>query len=140
MRSRQTDAPNHARRRGKLRFLFLTLLIVGGATALLLPFLLIRTMMSGTSLQTDNQFELASPNSRGDIALEVTSLPSSTLLTGTLLQKTTNDSYKRTNQKVTVQWNASQLVMGKRSDIKEGAVLQVGGRVGNDGVLIASQV
>lgn len=142
MASRQTNVSQRARRRrSRLRFLLLGLFIAAGIAALFLPFLLLRNMMSsGTPLQTARQFALASPNAQTNIALEVTSLPTSTLLTGTLLQKNADDSYSRTDQKVTVQWNAAQFVMGNSSDVKQGAILQVDGRVGDNGVLRASQV
>ena len=142
MASRQTNVSQRARRRrSRLRFLLLGLFVAGGIAALFLPFLLLRNMMSsGMPLQTARQFALASPNAQTNIALEVTSLPTSTLLTGTLLQKNADDSYSRTDQKVTVQWNSAQLVMGNSSDVKQGAILQVDGRVGDNGVLRASQV
>ncbi len=145
----KTDTPGMARqrekklqRRSKFGPLLLGLLIVGGIVAILIPLYLARNMMmgSGTPLQTARQFALASPGSQVTIALEVTSMPSSTVLKGTLLQKHADGSYSRTSQTVNVQRNPSQVVMGGSSDVKQGAILQVSGRLGNNDVLIASQV
>jgi hypothetical protein len=97
-------------------------------------------MGAGTSVQTARQFTLASPNARVAIALEVTSLPSSTLLTGALLQKNADGSYTRTAQQATIRWSTTQLVMGSSSDIRVGAILQVSGQMGSDSVLQASQL
>lgn len=145
----KTDAPGMARqrekklqRRSKFGPLLLGLLIVGGIVAILIPLYLARNMMmgSGTPLQTARQFALASSGSQVTIALELTSMPSSTVLKGTLLQKNADGSYSRTNQTVNVQWNPSQVIMGGSSDVKQGAILQVSGRLGYNDVLIASQV
>ena len=91
----KTDASGMARQRekklqwrSKFGPLLLGLLIAGGIVAILILLYLARNMMgSGTPLQTARQFALASSGSQVTIALEVTSMPSSTVLKGTLLQK-----------------------------------------------------
>jgi hypothetical protein len=138
-----TNVTGRTRRPGPwLRVLLLALLLVGGTAALLFPFLLVynNTMNAGTTLQTARQFALSSPGAQVTVALEVTAVPAGALVTGTLLHKESDNAYARTGQQAMIRWNTARLVMGSRSDVKEGAILQVSGRMGSDGVVQASQV
>jgi hypothetical protein len=142
MKSTETDRPAQSRRRrSRWLFLWVGLLLAGGVAAVLVPFLLVSTTMGADpALQSASQFALASPDTRVAIALEVTSLPSGTLLTGALLQKNADGSYTRTAQQATVRWSGEQLVMGSRNDIRQGAIVQVSGLVGSDSIVQASQI
>lgn len=128
---------------GRRRWLFLWvgLLLAAAVAAVLVPFLLTYTAMGADpAVQTANQFALASPDAPVAIVLEVTSLPSGTLLSGAVLQKNADDSYTRTSQDATVRWSAAQLVMGSTTDIRPGAIVQVNGQMGGDSIVQASQV
>ncbi|HEY1348302.1 MAG TPA: hypothetical protein VGF67_01595 [Ktedonobacteraceae bacterium] len=138
-----TEKTNVPRRPGPwLRVLLLALLLVAGITALLFPFLLVynNTMNADTTLQTARQLALASPGAQVTVALEVTAAPAGALVTGTLLQKESGSAYTRTGRQATIRWDRAQLVMGSRSDARQGAILQVSGRMGSDGIVQASQV
>lgn len=138
MLSAQRPGPG---RRGRMRFLLAGLLLAGVAAALLVPFLLVSARMgTNQAPATVRQFALASPGARITLVLEVTALPSGALLTGTLLRQDGGAAYARTGQGVTVRWDTAQLVMGRSSDIRRGAVLQVSGRLDGGGALVASQM
>jgi len=128
-------------RRRRWLFLWAGLLLAAAVAAVLVPFLLTYNAMGADpAVQTANQFALASPDTQVAIVLEVTSLPSSTLLSGAVLQKDADDSYTRTSQEATVRWSAAQLVMGSTNDIRQGAIVQVNGQMGGDSIVQASQV
>ena len=135
------NARTRQRRRNLAPFL-LGLLVIAAIAVLFIPFYLERSMMMGGSPpQTAQQFALASPGTNMNVALEVTTMPSSILLEGTLLEKNDDGSYSLTSQKARVQWNPSQsVIMGSSSDVKVGAIIQVRGTLGNNDVLTADQV
>ena len=125
------------------RPLLLSLLVLAVAAAVLLPFILLRNSMGGGSPpETQAQLTHATPGSLARIACEVTSLAADNLIIGTLLQRNSDGSYSRTGQTVRIQWNPnhSSIVMGSNSDIHQGAVLQVSGHVGSDGIIDADQI
>ncbi|MEO7019267.1 MAG: hypothetical protein ABI234_03860 [Ktedonobacteraceae bacterium] len=121
--------------------LLLGLLVLAIIAVIAIPLYFGRMMMGGSPPQTAQQFALASPGTSMSVALEVTSLPTTTLFEGTLLQRNDDGSYSRTSQHVSVQWNPSQsMTMGRSSDIKVGGILQIHGTLGTNTFLTASQI
>lgn len=120
--------------------LLLGLLALAILAAIALPFYFGR-MMSSSPPQTAQQFALASPGTSMSVVLEVTSLPTTTLFEGTLLQRNDDGSYSRTSQHVSVQWQPAQsVIMGNSSDVKVGGILQVQGTLSTNTLLTASQI
>lgn len=126
------------------RPLFLGLLVLGIAAAILIPLYLARNsaMMGNSPPESASQLAAAAPGSQAIIVCEVTSLPSNTLINGVLLQRQSDGSYSHTSKPVQLQWNpsGSSIVMGGRQDIHRGAVLQIRGRIDTHGVLHADQI
>jgi hypothetical protein len=121
--------------------LLLGLLVLALIAVIAISFYLGRMMMSSSPPQTAQQFALASPGTSMSVVLEITSLPTTTLFEGTLLQRNDDGSYSRTSQHVSVQWQPSQSVtMGKNSDVKVGGILQVQGTLSTNTLLAASQI
>ena len=103
--------------------LFLLVLVV----ALLIP--LWNRMTSGSAPESAQQLNSVPAGTTVTIALGVTALPSSDLLTGTLLERNADGLYHRTGKTVQVRWqNSTSIVMGQRQDVHVGAILQVRGR------------
>ncbi len=127
------------------RPLLLTLLILGIATAILVPFYLARNIvqrgMGGSSSETEAQFADTTPGSPVKLVLEVTSKPMGNLMKGTFLQRKADGSYARTTRSVSVKWHPERaVVMGSTQDVYQGAVLQISGRVDIDGSIHADQI
>ncbi len=121
--------------------LLLGLLVLAIIAVIAIPLYFGRMMMGGSPPQTAQQFALASPGTSMSVALEVTSLPTTTLFEGTLLQRNDDGSYSRTSQHVSVQWNPSQsMTMGRSSDVKIGGILQVHGTLSTNTFLTANQI
>ncbi len=126
--------------------LLLGLLVLAVAAAALIPFVLAQNSMvgmgGGPPPETQTQLTRATPGSLVKVACEVTSLSTNNLIEGTLLQRNSDGSYSRIGQTVRLQWNPnhSSIVMGNNADIHQGAVLQVSGHVGNDGLIDADQI
>ena len=120
------------------RPLLLGLLILAVAVAVLLPF----AMVGESPLETQTDLTRAAPGSPARVTCEVTATTSNNLIIGSLLQRQPDGSYSRTGQTVRIQWdpNHSPVVMGTNADIRQAAVLQVSGHVGNDEVLYADQI
>lgn len=132
----------HATRKS-LRPLFIGVFVLAVVLAILIPVYLLgsRMMDAAQQTQTPQQLALASPGSLVKIAVEVTSLPSSTMIQAKVLQANGDGSYTHTNQTVQVQWNPGQgIVMGSSTDVKPGAVLQISGKMGENQVLTADQL
>jgi len=126
------------------RPLLLGLLVLGIAAAILIPLYLVRTsaIMGNSSPESASQLAAATPGSQATIVCEVSSLPSSTLIDGVLLQRQSDGSYSRTSKPVQMQWDpsSSSIVMGSSQEIHQGAVLQVHGRIDTQGVIHVDQV
>lgn len=121
--------------------LLLGLLIVGVIAAIAIPLYLGYTRMMGAAApQTAQQVAAAAPGSHSNVAVEVTSLSSQAVLIGNLLQKNADGTYSRTGKMVSIQWNATKIVMGSSADVKVGAVLQASGVLNANDVLIADQI
>ena len=117
------------------------LFVIGGVAIVgMLLYLGYSTMVGGSAPQTAQQFAGSPLGSPVQIAFEVTSMPSSSLLKGNLMQKNADGSYSRTGRTLSVKWNASKVVMGSSSDVKVGAILQVSGALDAHDVLTASQI
>jgi len=137
-----TIVPGQVRsKRKSLGPFFLGLFLLGIAAAIAIPLYLgFTAMMGGPAPQTARQFLAATPGARVQIVVEVTGMPSGTLLTANLLQKNADGSYSRTGKTISVIWSSTKIVMGSRSDIKVGAILQANGLLGADNVLSAEQM
>lgn len=128
-------------RRKSFGLLLLGMFFLGIVAAIaILLYLGYTSIMGGAAPQTAQQFSASTPGSQAHIAVEVTSLPSQTLLLGNLLQKNADGSYSRTGKTVSVKWSGTKIVMGSNSDIKVGAILQASGMLGADNVLTANQI
>lgn len=129
--------------RGRRNFgpLLLGIFILAIVAVLVISFSIGRMMMDGSPPQTAQQFAFASPGTDVNIVLQVTTLTTSTLLEGAILQKNGDGSYSRTVQRVNVRWNPSQaMTMGSSSDVKVGAILQVRGTLDAQNILASSQM
>ena len=141
--SNSSDQPKRARLQGRSSGpLLLGLLILGVIAAIAIPFYLgfSNMMRGGTTPQTAQQLAASTPGSHADVAVEVTAMPSSTVLAGKLLQKNADGTYSRTGKTISVQWNNTKIVMGSSSNVKVGAILQASGVIGANNVLTADQI
>ncbi len=125
------------------RPILLGLFVLGLAAAILIPLYIARFTtqmgMNGSPPNAEPQF--VRPGSLAKVVLEVTSMPTHTLLNGTFLARKKDGSYSRTLRVVTVKWNPNQSVMmGSSQDVRRGAVLQVSGHVDSIGTIDADQV
>src|SRR5271154_2967770 len=75
------------------------------------------------------------------VVLEVTSVAPAASLEGNVLEKQTETEYRRTGNTVKVAFDATTpVVMGKASDLRQGAVVHVTAKMGSDHMLHASQI
>jgi hypothetical protein len=75
------------------------------------------------------------------LVLELTGVKASTSIDGTVLEKQTETVYRRTSEKTTVAFDSSTpVVMGKASDIHDGAVVHVTAKMAGDRTLHAEQI
>lgn len=135
-------SPDGARpKRASFGLSLLVLLVLGllAAVALLL-YQGYTGMMAGSNPQSARQFSAVTPGAKAQIVVEVTGLSSQAVLSGSLLQKNSDSSYSRTSRTVSIAWASASIVMGSRSDIKAGAILQVNGVLGKDDILTAEQI
>lgn len=139
-----SSPPNPGRAWSKRKLfapLLLGLFVLGVIAAVAIPLYLgYASMMGGAAPQTARQFSASAPGAQAQIAIEVTRLPSQTLLLGNLLQKNADGSYSRTGKMVSVKWSGTKIVMGSNADVKVGAILQASGVLGTDDVLTANQI
>jgi hypothetical protein len=97
--------------------------------ALALPFYSMSRMM-GPRPVTPAAWAAAAPGTQVDVALEVTAAPPDGPLTATLLEHAGGGGYQRTDRSIRVGWRPdTPVVMGRREDVRPGAVLQARGRV-----------
>ena len=126
-------------------FIHLRLLLV----SLLLLFLLAAAVwraghaMKSMSVIAGNSRTLEQPPPDGSvkIVVEISDTDARGGMHGTLLEKRTEQLYLRTKTSVTVRSTPeTKLVMGKREDVREGAVVHVTGRLTGDGRIDAQQI
>lgn len=123
------------------RSLLLGLLIVGVLAALFIPFFLARTMMGNSVPTTSTQLAGAVPGLLVKVVCRVSSVSADNIITTALLTHNDDGSYSSAQKTLRVRWNPGQpVVMGSSQDVRQGAVLQVSGRVGNDGIIQAEQI
>ncbi len=80
------------------------------------------------------------PGDEAKVVLEVTAV-SAASVKGTVLEKQSETVYRRTGNTVKIAFDtATPVVMGKASDIHEGAVVHITAKMGNDHVLRAGQI
>jgi hypothetical protein len=141
MKTAKASSDGKQRQRTSLGLLLLGLFVIAIVAAIAIPLYLgFSQMMGGSAPQTTQQFTASTPGSHATIVVEVTSVPSQTLLTGNLLQKNADGTYSRAGKTVSVQWTAKSVVMGSSSEVKVGALIQVSGVLGTTDVLIARQI
>lgn len=98
------------------------------------------SMIGGSAPQTVQQFAASTPGAQAQIAVEVSGMPSDSMLTGSLLQKNADGTYSRTAKIVSVKWRSAKIVMGSSSDVKVGAILQISGTLSTNDTLTAVQI
>lgn len=85
--------------------------------------------MTDTSALSQTQFDGVATGGQAEVVVEITSMPSNTLLIATLVQADSNSAYRRTSESLTITLSpGTNIVMGQASDVKLGAVLQIRGQ------------
>jgi hypothetical protein len=81
------------------------------------------------------------PGDEMKVVLEVTAVVPDASLTGNLLQKQTETVYRQTGEKVKIAFDpATPVVMGKASDVREGAVVHITAKIADDGIARAQRI
>jgi hypothetical protein len=81
------------------------------------------------------------PGDEMKVVLEVTAVVRDASLTGNLLQKQTETVYRQTGNKVKLAFDpATPVVMGKASDVREGAVVHITAKIADDGIARAQRI
>jgi hypothetical protein len=97
--------------------------------------------MSTAAASDEDVFIHATPGDTVKVVLEIENSSTEGSLRGELLQKETENIYRRTNTQVTAQSGAqTKIVMGKQSDIHPAAVVHVTGVLKKDRSVDASQI
>jgi len=114
------------------------------ALAALSFFAMRRSMRKAAQMRADTTVAAASPLKAGDevkAVLEITAASPAASVEGNALEKQTETVYKRTGSTMKIAFDsATPVVMGKASDIHEGAVVHVTAKMGTDHLLHASQI
>jgi hypothetical protein len=114
------------------------------ALAALSFFAMRRSMGKAAQMRAETTVAAASPLKSGDevkAVLEITAAAPAASVEGNALEKQTETVYKRTGTTMKVAFDAATpIVMGKASDIHEGAVVHVTAKMGADQLLHASQI
>ena len=129
------------------RPLLLGLLILAVVVAILLPLYVLRnTMLSQlagtpTNVRTGAHAAAVTPGSLTKFVCQVTSLAANNRMNGLILKENSDGSYSSTGSSVSMQWDPNRsLAMGSSQDVHPGAILQVSGSVGSNGVVHADQI
>jgi len=117
------------------------ILIAAVLAIVMIPAYLINRMMAATPTMTEAQVSAASPGAKIEATLEVTATPSDDLFQGTLLERQSDGSYQHTRRTLSVRWRPdTSVVMGKKSDVHRGAVIQVNDKSRADGGVDAEKI
>lgn len=105
-----------------------SILVLALVAALLVPKAVTRRSTMGEAPKTASQLTNAKVGTAVAVALEVGEAMPDGSITGTLLDRVSGTTYRRTSQMVVVQSRANTTVaMGEQGDVQTGAVLQVHG-------------
>ena len=89
----------------------------------------------------NSEFLALGPGQIAKVVLEVNAIPSDHQLVGKLLEKRNETHYTRTSTEVDVSLDAkAPIMMGSRSDVRNGAILHVTGIVKENHALRAKQL
>jgi len=93
-----------------------------------------------TETTANSAFGRLNPGDEAKLVLELTATEANSI-EGRVLEKIDETNYRRTNDTSRVSYDSTtRLVMGKASDVHNGAVVHVTSKMGNDRVLHASQI
>ena len=108
--------------------------------AVMVPAYLLSRMMAATPM-TEAQVSAAAPGMKIEATLEVTATPTDDSFQGILLERQSDGSYQHTRRTLSVRWRAdTSVVMGKKTDVHRGAVIQVNGQSRADGSVDAERI
>ena len=114
---------------------------------ILVPLYILRNSMisqiAGTPVNVGMQAHSAAvtPGSHTRFVCQITSITANNRMNGLILKENSDGSYSSTGSTVSIQWDPNRsITMGSRQDVHEGAILQVSGSVGSEGVVHADQI
>jgi hypothetical protein len=97
--------------------------------------------MSAVASSDETQFLKATAGSKVKVVIEIGSVREPGELNGTLLRKKTEETYMRTFSKATGHFNErTSVAMGKRDDIRGGAVIHITGTTRADRGIDGEQI
>jgi hypothetical protein len=104
-----------------------------------------RGIGKATQMKTETTSVLSAaqlkPGDEMKVVLEVTAVVPDSSLTGNLLEKQTETVYRQTGNKKKLAFDAATpVVMGKESDVREGAVVHITAKIGDDGIARAQKI
>ncbi len=111
----------------------------------LLSFLAMRRSMTkamgmNTATTAGSSLAQLKPGDEAKVVLELTTV-TTTNLEGEILEKQTEADYRRTGATLKIAFDAATpVVMGKATDVHQGAVVHVKARMGSDHILHAGQI
>ena len=120
----------------------LGLLILAIVAAILIPLYIVRnTMISQLAGPPSNIGTQAQSGSIARFVCQITSTSANNWMNGVILKENSDGSYSSTGSSVSIQWDPNRsITMGSSQDVHQGAILQVSGSVGSNGVVHADQV
>ncbi len=139
---RMPTAPAHWPRRAFARRWLFAVLGVALLAAVAIPLYGFGRMMMGSATPaTEGQLASAGVGQYVEVAYEVTQAPVDAPLVGTVLERSGEGTYRRTERTLQIRWGReTAVVMGQRENVRPGAVLQVGGQLARGDLLVAERV
>lgn len=132
---------NPVSKASRTNWIWMVLLI---ALALLSFFAMRRSFSKAMGMKAETTVAAAEQLKPGDemkAVLELTHVAAAATVEGNVLEKQTETVYRRTGNTLKIAFDAATpVVMGKASDVHEGAVIHVTAKMANDHVLHASQI
>jgi hypothetical protein len=100
-----------------------------------------KAMRMKTETTTGASLALLKTGEEAKVVLEVAGVAGAASFEGNVLEKQTETVYRRTGNTIKIAFDgATPVMMGKGSDVHEGAVVHVTAKVANDHVLHAEQI
>lgn len=100
-----------------------------------------KAMGMNAETTASNSLPQLKPGEEPKVLLEVTHVTASASVEGNVLEKETETVYHRSSKTIKIAFDAATpVVMGKASDVHEGAVLHITAKMGEDRALHAGQI
>jgi len=100
-----------------------------------------RMLLGSTTPATEGQLASAGVGRHVEVAYEVTQAPIDAPPVGTVLERSGEGTYRRTERTLQIRWGPETVVvMGQRENVRPGAVLQVGGQLASRDLLVAERM